>query len=68
MKAAFGVAYFLIFGLAMIHGLVVAVRWWQGETLAQWEYGLLAICPVLIYLFITRYSIFKKTCTSCPRE
>ncbi len=65
VKALLRLVYFLAFGLAMIHGLVVVVRWWQGEALARWEYGLLAIYPVLLYLFITRYSIFRKGCTSC---
>jgi hypothetical protein len=68
MKTVLRVAYFLFYGLAMIHGLVVAVRWWQGEALARWEYGLLAIYPVLLYLFITRYSIFRKDCTGCQGE
>jgi hypothetical protein len=62
------VLYFLLFGLALIHGFVTAVRWWQGEALARWEYGLLAIYPALLYIFITRYSIFRKGCTTCHGE
>jgi hypothetical protein len=54
--------------MALIHGFVTAIRWWKGEALAQWEYGLLAIYPVLLYIFITRYSIFRKGCTSCHGE
>jgi hypothetical protein len=68
MKALVRVLYFLIFGLALIHGLVAAVRWWQGEALAQWEYGLLAVYPLLLYVFITRYSVFRKNCTVCSKE
>lgn len=68
MKVLLRVAYFLVFSLALIHGLVVTVRWWQGETLAQWEYGLLLVYPVLLYVFITRYSIFRKGCASCGKE
>ena len=68
MKIAWRVAYFLAFGLALIHGLFVTVRWWQGEALTGLEYALLAIWPVLFYYFITRYSIFKRGCTACLRE
>ncbi len=68
VKMLLRVLYFLLFGMALIHGFVTAIRWWQGEALAQWEYGLLAIYPVLLYIFITRYSIFRKGCTSCQEE
>lgn len=67
MKALLGVMYFLVFGLALIHGVVVAVRWWQGETLERWEYALLLVLPLLVYRFITRHSRFRKGCTSCPK-
>jgi hypothetical protein len=65
MKALLRVVYFLVFGLALIHGLVVAVRWWQGDTPEKWEYALLLVLPLLLYRFITRHSLFKKGCTSC---
>ena len=68
VKALLRLVCYMAFGLALIHGLVVAVHWWQGDPLAVWEYGLLAIWPVLLYFFITRYSFFKKGCTACHKE
>jgi hypothetical protein len=65
MKALLRVVYFLVFGLALIHGLVVAVRWWQGDAIEKWEYALLLALPLLLYRFITRHSRFRKGCTSC---
>lgn len=57
-------AYFA-FALMFIHGVNVVVRWWQGASLQHWEYVLLGLMPVLMYLFITRCSIFRKDCTAC---
>jgi hypothetical protein len=68
MKRLLHLGYFLIFGLALLHGTVVAVRWWQGEALARWEYGLLLAWPVLLYVFLRRYSVFRRDCTKCGRE
>ncbi len=68
VKALLSLVNFLVFGLALIHGLVAAIRWWQGDSLEFWEYCLLVVWPVLVYLFIVRYSIFKKDCTACRKE
>jgi hypothetical protein len=57
--------YFFLFALGLLHGLVVTVRWWQDQPLAIWEYGFLFVFPVLFYLFITRYSIFRRSCNAC---
>lgn len=57
--------WFFGFALALIHGMTVVVRWWRGLPLQAWEYGLLVAFPLLLYFFITRYSIFRKACTAC---
>ena len=56
---------FFVFALAFIHGITVVVRWWQGQILEIWEYALLAVFPILLYLFVSRYSIFRKDCQAC---
>lgn len=59
------VLYFLLFGLALIHGFVTAIRWWQSEALAQWEYGLLAIYPVLLYGCADKFSFIAPFTVPC---
>ena len=53
------------FALALIHGLNIAVRWWQGQPLLTWEYPFLMAFPVLLLIFVTRFSIFRKDCEKC---
>lgn len=57
----------MVFGIALIQSLVVAVAWWQGgfQGLGTAETVWAVLFPVLLLIYIWRFTIFRPGCTSC---
>lgn len=57
----------MVFGIALIQSLVVAVAWWQGgfQALGTAETVWVVLFPVLLLVYIRRFTVFRAGCTSC---
>jgi hypothetical protein len=60
-------ALWMVFGFALIQSLNVAVAWWQGgfQAPGMAEAAWVALFPVLLFVYIRRFTIFRPGCTSC---
>lgn len=62
-----GIILWFAGGMALLQGLVTAVRWWRGEievmTAADWLW--LSLLPPLLYVYLRHVSIFGCKQPAC---
>jgi len=59
------------FMVGFLESVVASDKWWRGEELAWWEWGLAGALPILIGIYLRYFSIFgcgRGQCLTPPDE
>jgi hypothetical protein len=59
--------FWMVFGFTLIQSLTVAVAWWQGgfRSLDFPEAVWVVLFPVLVFVYIRYFSVFRPGCATC---
>ncbi len=58
MRTIVKIALAFAFMVAFLESVVAGAKWWRGDALAWWEWGLVGALPILIGIYLRYFSIF----------
>jgi len=65
MKTALKTGLAFAFMVAFLESVIAAAKWWRGDTLAWWEWGVAGALPVLVGVYLRYFSVVGRGDAQC---
>ena len=71
MKTLLKILLAFAFMVALLESVIAASKWWHGEELPWWQWGLAGALPILIGFYLRYFSLFaceRGQCLTPPDD